>query len=67
MEHQHTPSTITPDRPFRIHPAVWLIAAGLIAALVNAVAQAGGDGRHEYSVWAWDGLTDSLSRASSVP
>ena len=34
MEHQHTPSTITPDRPFRIHPAVWLSAAGLIAALV---------------------------------
>ncbi len=33
MEHQHTPSTITPDRPFRIHPAVWLIAAGIIAAL----------------------------------
>lgn len=33
MEHPHTPSTITPDRPFRIHPAVWLIAAGLIAAL----------------------------------
>ncbi|HLB48808.1 MAG TPA: heavy-metal-associated domain-containing protein [Anaerolineales bacterium] len=37
-----------------------------VPALVNAVAQAGGDGRHEYSVWAWDGLTDSLSRASSV-
>ena len=33
MEHPHTPSTITPDRPFRIHPAVWLIAAGIIAAL----------------------------------
>lgn len=34
MEHQHTPSVIEPDRPFRIHPAVWLIGAGLIAALV---------------------------------
>ena len=34
MEHQHTPSVIEPDRPFRIHPAVWLIAASLIAALV---------------------------------
>lgn len=33
MEHQLTPSTITPDRPFRIHPAVWLIAAGIVAAL----------------------------------
>ncbi len=33
MEHPHTPSTITPDRPFRIHPAVWLIVAGLLAAL----------------------------------
>ncbi len=33
MEHQLTPSTITPDRPFRIHPAVWLIVAGIIAAL----------------------------------
>ena len=33
MEHPHTPSTITPDRPFRIHPAVWLIVAGLVAAL----------------------------------
>ena len=34
MEHQHTPSVIEPDRPFRIHPAVWLITGGLIAALV---------------------------------
>lgn len=23
-----------PDRPYRIHPAIWLIAGGLIAALV---------------------------------
>lgn len=34
MEHQHAPSTITPDRPVRVHPAVWLIAAGIVAALV---------------------------------
>lgn len=34
MEHPHTPSVIEPDRPFRIPPAVWLIGAGLIAALV---------------------------------
>ena len=34
MEHQHPNSAMTPDRPFRIPPAVWLIAAGLIAALV---------------------------------
>lgn len=33
MEHPHPHSTMTPHRPFRIHPAVWLIAAGLIAAL----------------------------------
>lgn len=25
-----------------------------IPALANAVAQAGGDGRHEYRAWAWD-------------
>jgi len=34
MEHQHAPSTITPERPFRVHPVVWLIAAGIVAALV---------------------------------
>jgi len=34
MEHQHPNSAITPDRPFRIPPAVWLIGAGFIAALV---------------------------------
>ena len=34
MEHQQPNSVITPDRPFRIHPAVWLIAGGIIAALV---------------------------------
>lgn len=30
----HTPPTLSSDRPFRIPPAVWLIAAGLVAALV---------------------------------
>ena len=34
MEHQQSNSAITPDRPFRIHPAVWLIAGGIVAALV---------------------------------
>jgi len=37
MDHttmDHTASTTTSDRPFRIPTIVWLIAAGLVAALV---------------------------------
>lgn len=34
MQHKHTNSAITPDRPLRIHPAVWVIGAGFIIALV---------------------------------
>ncbi|GAB4577389.1 MAG: hypothetical protein Fur0022_01200 [Anaerolineales bacterium] len=30
----HTPPTLSSDRPFRIPPVVWLIAVGLVAALV---------------------------------
>lgn len=34
MKHRPMPSVMEPDHPFRIHPAVWLIATGLIAALL---------------------------------
>ena len=33
MEH-HTSSTITPERPLRIPRAIWVIGAGLVAALL---------------------------------
>ncbi len=29
-----------------------------LAALVDAVAQAGGDGRHEYRAWVWDRVSN---------